>query len=425
MDLGLHPGIIFALAIGLFVLAHLVLRWPLPLAFIAVAAAAALLGDFGVPFRHLVEGGFGFINLVLALFAGAFFGHMMRASGAADRAAEAIVRAVGGRVLPVLALAALPLFVVGMFVGIAGVAVLSAGVFAVPALRRIGYDDVTIAAFIAVLATAGMIAPPMNVPAMLIADGVNMPWTNVSRALLALALPLAAAGLAWFAWLGPDRPAAGAAADGADGGFAACLRGLAPLAVIVAIWVAVRLFGTRDPASPLILVIGALVALPMLPHGKFYTVVMAAFTGTPLLLAAVLVTVGILVQIMTLTGVRGWLVVSAMALAPPWNYPSLLLGMPLLGGALTAMAVSDVIGVPAAFSFIGQDMIINVAALSAIASLAEFVPPTSISAALACYVVGGGTVGQVFRRAWPPMALLAVLALLMLVFARQLAGVLT
>jgi hypothetical protein len=78
-----------------------------------------------------------------------------------------------------------------------------------------------------------------------------------------------------------------------------------------------------------------------------------------------------------------------------------------------------------AFSFIGQDMILNVAALSAIAAIAEFVPPTSIAAALACYVVGGGTVGQVFRRAWPPMALLAALALLMLVFARQLTGVLT
>ena len=152
---------------------------------------------------------------------------------------------------------------------------------------------------------------------------------------------------------------------------------------------------------------------------------MDAFTGTPLLLAAVLVSVGVLVQVMTLTGVRGWLVISAMSLTTPWNYPSLLFGIPLLGGALTAMAASDVLGVPAAFSFIGQDMILNVAALSAIASLAEFVPPTSISAALACYVVGGATVGQVFRRAWPPMAVLAALALLMLIFARQLAGVLT
>ena len=136
--------------------------------------------------------------------------------------------------------------------------------------------------------------------------------------------------------------------------------------------------------------IGGLSALPMLPKGELRKVVMATFTGTPLHLAAVLVTVGILVQIMTLTGVRGWLVISTMTLTAPWNYVSLALGMPLLGGALTSMSVSDVIGVPAAFSFIGQDMILNVVALSAVASLAEFVPPTAIAAALSCYVVGGG-----------------------------------
>src|SRR5437667_8985394 len=196
MELGLAPGAIFALAIMVFLVLHVALRWPLPLAFLVVAVVAALLGDFGIPFRHLVEGGFGFINLVLALFAGAFFGHMMRASGGAEAAAAGLVGAVGGRILPVLVLAGAPLFVVGMFVGLAGVAVLSAGVFAVPALRRVGFEDATIAAFIAVIATAGMIAPPVNVPAMLISDGVNMPWTNVSRALLALALPLALAALA-------------------------------------------------------------------------------------------------------------------------------------------------------------------------------------------------------------------------------------
>ena len=443
MELGLHPGIIFALAIGLFLGLHLLLRWPLPPTFIAVAIAAALLGDFGIPFRHLVEGAFGFMNLVLALFAGAFFGQMMRKSGAADAAATGIVRAGGSRVLPVLALAGLPVFAVGMFVGIAGVAVLSAGVFAVPALRRIGYGDATIAAFIAVMATAGMIAPPMNVPAQLIADGVNMPWTNIARPLLALSLPLAAAALAWFAWCGRKMPLGAPASrpplpsmrqeragrprsQGGDDSLLAGLRGFAPLALILAIWIAVRISdAVVDPASPLILVIGGLVALPLLPRKEFRAVIMDAFTGTPLQLAAVLTSVGVLVQIMTLTGVRGWLVTGAMSLQAPWSYPSILVGMPLLGGALTAMAASDVLGVPAAFSFIGQDMILNVAALSAIASLAEFVPPTSIAAALACYVVGGGTVGEVLRRAWPPMAVLAALATLMLVFAKELGGILT
>jgi TRAP-type C4-dicarboxylate transport system permease large subunit len=424
MEFGLQPGTILAIAIALFLASHFLLRAPLPLSFIIVAAVTALIGDFGIPFRHLAEGGFGFINLVLALFAGSFFGHMMRGSGAADAAAAGIVRLSGGRRLLLLTLAALPLFVVGMFVGLSGVAVLAAGVVAVPALRQSGFDDATMAAFIAVMATAGMIAPPMNVPAMLIADGVNMPWTNTSRALLALALPLATAALVWFTVCqGPTKPRN----TPVQSSIAACLRGFAPLLLIVVIWIAVRLFPTVliDPASPLILVIGGLAALPMLPKGELRKVVMATFTGTPLLLAAVLVTVGILVQIMTLTGVRGWLVISTMSLTVPWNYVSLALGMPLLGGALTAMSVSDVIGVPAAFSFIGQDMIINVAALSAIASLAEFVPPTAIAAALSCYVVGGGSIGQVIRRAWPPMAVLLVVALLMLVFARQLTGILT
>src|SRR3954462_3832502 len=97
MEWGLHPGIIFGLALAVFLVLHLGVRWPLPLSFLVVAVVAALLGDFGIPFRHLVEGGFGFINLVLALFAGSFFGQMMRASGAADAAASGIVRAAGGR----------------------------------------------------------------------------------------------------------------------------------------------------------------------------------------------------------------------------------------------------------------------------------------------------------------------------------------
>src|SRR5258708_18880025 len=108
MELGLHPGIVFALAIGLFLGLHLLLRWPLPLTFIAVAVAAALLGDFGIAFRHLVEGAFGFMNLILALFAGAFFGQMMRKSGAADAAAAGIVRAAGGRARAALRLGGLP-----------------------------------------------------------------------------------------------------------------------------------------------------------------------------------------------------------------------------------------------------------------------------------------------------------------------------
>jgi hypothetical protein len=429
--IALDPGILFALAVVLFIVLHPWLKWPLPVAFLVVAAVSLVLGGYLLPlqeaFRQYVEGGFGFINLVLVLFAGAFFGHMMRFSGAADAVAAGIVRAASGNVVAVLVLVSLPIYVVGMFVGLAGVGVLAAGVFAVPALRRIGYDDPTIAAFIAVLAVSGMIAPPTNVPAMLLADGVNMPWTGVAPALLALSIPLAVAAVVWFAWVwGPTGTPA--AVDSDDKSWSPFVRGMIPLAVVVILWVGVRALGeiVIDPVSPLILVIGGLVAVPLLPKvSEFRSVVLQTFTGTPLFLAAVLVSVGILVQIMTLTGVRGWLVISIMSLESPWNYPSLLIGLPLIGGALTSIAVSDVVGVPAAFSFIGQNMILNVAALSSIAMMAEFVPPTSVSAALSCYIVGGtSTVGKVFRRAWPPMAFLVLLSLLMLLFAPRLAGIL-
>jgi hypothetical protein len=426
MDFGfaLHPGIIFVVAVILFIVLHGVIRWPMALAFLVVAVVSAILGGFGIPFRHLVEGGFGFINLIMALFAGAFFGHMMRLSGAADAAAAGIVQWTGGRSLLVLAAVAIPIFVVGMFVGLSGVAVLSAGVFAVPALRRIGYDDPTIAGFMAVIATAGMIAPPTNIPAMLLADGVNMPWTGVEKSLLVLSVPTALVALAWFTWWGPTQPPAVGLEDKAKVTRAA-LVGWIPMLVIAAIWVVTRTWGEIfiDPVSPLILVIGAACALPMLPKWKaVQQAVVNTFTGTPLLLAAVLVTVGVVIQIATLTGVRGWLVITVMSLPYPLNLPSLVIGMPLLGGALTTMEASNIVGVPAAFSFIRQDMIINVTALSSIASLSEFVAPTAIAAVLSCYVVGAGTIRAVVRRAWVPMLVLTAIALFMLTNAQWLAA---
>ena len=60
----------------------------------------------------------------------------------------------------------------------------------------------------AVIGVMGMIAPPTNVPAMLAADGVNMPWTGVEKALLVLSLPPALVAVGWFTWWGATQPPA-------------------------------------------------------------------------------------------------------------------------------------------------------------------------------------------------------------------------
>jgi hypothetical protein len=127
---------------------------------------------------------------------------------------------------------------------------------------------------------------------------------------------------------------------------------------------------------------------------------------------------------MTLTGMRGWLVMQTMASDAPWLH-LLVVSMPILGGIFTSAGTANILGVPFAFAFIHQDMIINVSALSSIAAISEFMPPTAIGAALAGYVVGEGRLLAIIRAAWPPVALLFVISMLLLIFARQLAPWLT
>lgn len=265
-----------------------------------------------------------------------------------------------------------------------------------------------------------MIAPPLNTPAMTIADGVNMPYASFSLPLLVLSVPpaLLAVLLTAMATTGqtpPEpEPAAGAA-----------LVGLISLTLIMGFWFLLRLFPMHipDPVVPLVLVVGGLVGLVGQERRHVTAALASAFSGTPLMLAAVLVAVGVVVQIMTLTGIRGLLVINTMSFPGEFAYLALFL-MPLIGGVLTAAGTANVLGVPFAFAFIHQDMIVNVSAISSIAALSEFVPPTAIAAALASYIVGDARLLRVLKFSLVPAALIAVIAILMLVFADSLTGVL-
>jgi TRAP-type C4-dicarboxylate transport system permease large subunit len=416
LDMMLHVGWIFAAMVLCFALLQYAARWPLPLNLIVVSVAAALLAGFGIPFRHLVEGGFGYLNLILALFAGAFFGQAMRRSGATERLAE-LVAARERRFLPLL-LAGFLLFVAGMVTGIAGVAVLAVGAFAAPLLRVAGLSPTLAAAYIALFGTIGMVAPPLNVPAMIMADGVNMPFAGFAGSLWALSLPTAVFAFATFAGrTSAAAPDAAGRADGATGVF-----GILVLLATIGFWGLLRYWPglMRDPSIPLVLAVGGLLVMLTAPRTGWREVFGSVFSGTPLLLAAVLVTVGVLVQIMALTGIRGWLVIQTMSFESPWNYLALI-GIPVLGSVLTAMGAANSLGVPFAFAFIHQDMIVNISALSAIAVLSEFCPPTAIATALSAYVVGEQRLWPIIRASLPTLAVLTALSVVMLIFAPALA----
>ena len=418
----MSPPLLLALCVVVFLLA--MLRMPFPLALAAAAIVSGIAGTLEFPFRHLVEGGFGYLNLIIALFAGAWFGQVARQAGLADGFAQGLLRLTRAR--PVLNLGALAvlLYAAGMFTGLAGVAVLTVGAFAAPVLRRLGLAPHDAAGFIALLATCGMIAPPVNLPAMMIADGVNMPFLNFDRSLYLISVPVALFTVALYARRCAAPGDGGQRDPGGDPRVHSAWLGAAPLALVLGFWLVLRLLPDRvyDPGVPAVLGVTALLMLPLLGTRTARISISAACSGTPLYLAAALIAVGMLVQIMTLTGMRGWLVIQTMASDAPWL---LLLTLPIAGGVLTSAGAANVLGVPFAFAFIHQDMIINVSALSSIAAISEFMPPTAIGAALAGYVAGEANLLRIARSALPSLALLFALGMALIVFAKPLARFLT
>ena len=69
-----------------------VLRWSFPLALAAAAIVSGVAGTLEFPFRHFVEGSFGYLNLMLALFAGAWLGQAARQAGLAEGFSQGLLR---------------------------------------------------------------------------------------------------------------------------------------------------------------------------------------------------------------------------------------------------------------------------------------------------------------------------------------------
>ena len=139
------------------------------------------------------------------------------------------------------------------------------GAFAAPLLQRAGLTPPIAAAYIALMGTLGMIAPPLNVPAMVMADGVNMPYAGFAPSLWTLSLPTALFVFATFtrrAGAAPASPASEPQREDAAP-FQVRARWLVRAAILAVIvfWAIVRYWPDLvfDPSIPLVLVVASLV----------------------------------------------------------------------------------------------------------------------------------------------------------------------
>ena len=243
---------------------------------------------------------------------------------------------------------------------------------------------------LAVGAIMGMAAPPVNIPAMLIAGGVDMPYIGFEGPLAFMTFPCAIftvlfVGLRYCRHLDYDKIKEGLNLEvGKQYG----LKLYIPILVVIVLMVGSRALPNVFPSlgMPLIFFIGSVVGLFT---GKKFNAIQAVSeaveTTVPVL--GKLMGVGMFIQVMTLTGVRGYIVVSCFGFGLIVLYAAVCLVMPAFG-AVSSYGAASVLGVPFLLALLDTgDQIVIAAALSFICSMGDLMPPTALAGNYAAQIV--------------------------------------
>lgn len=413
---------IFILMVGIFAAGCFALRWPVSVSMLLAATAGALAGGIADPIRHLVEGTFGYVDTILTIATAMMFMTGFRDSGALEALSAAVIRRFHKAPAILMILLTFVIMVPGMITGSSTASVLTSGAVVAPMFAAMGMSAVDAGALISIAAILGMIAPPVNIPAMIIGGGIDMPYVGFEVPLILLTFPLAIAAALWFGWRTvrrSDRTGMVSALDFSTLNQYGALRLFSPLVLVFVLMILdkalPRLFNL---GMPLIFMLGAV--LTWLTGRRFnilHSAKKAMEDALPVL--GILVGVGMFIQIMTATGVRGFIVVNALSVPPAMLYLMIAVSIPLFG-AISAFGASSVLGVPFMLALLGRDQIITAASLSLIAALGDFMPPTALAAIFAAKVVGIEKYSTILKKLIIPGLIIVVYAILFILFSKQI-----
>ncbi|MFC2166593.1 TRAP transporter large permease subunit [Acidobacteriota bacterium] len=409
-------ALIFLAMVAIFALLAMVLKLPIGVSLIFSALAGAILGGEGLALRHLVEGSFGYFDTILIIVCAMIFMKVLQASGILDTITSLLLKTFYKRkvtlLLSVMAIIMFP----GMITGSSTCAVLSSGALVAPVLMKLGLPRTKTAALIAMGGILGMLAPPVNILVMIMGGGVDMPYVGLTIPLLIIVVPLAIIISLWLGYrdiqildqkhIKTILPQSYAKNYG--------FRHFLPL-IFVFVLMAIQSLPLQripDIGIPAIFLLGSLVGLFCGRSFNFFKVTQDAIQeAMPIL--CILAGVGMFIQIMTLTGGRGWIIVSFLSLPPVYLYLGMAVSMPLFG-AVSAYGSASILGVPFILALISKNAIFTSAALSAIAGLGDLMPPTALAGIFAAQVVEEDNYFKVLRFCIVPAFFLLAMGLGML-----------
>lgn len=413
--------VLFLVMVGVFAAGCFAAKLPVSLSMLLAACAGLLASGNGLPIRHLVEGTFGYVDTILVIATAIIFLRTVQESGALEALNAVILRRFHR--IPVLLLPLLMLVAMfpGMITGSSSASVLTAGAVVAPVLVILGLPTVQAGAFIAMAGILGMIAPPVNIPAMIIGGGIDMPYVGFEIPLALLTFPLAVLFSLWFGL--PHVKVVEwevlAAKLDLETYKKYGPRLFLPILVVAILMVLGKVLpNVFGMGLPVVFLIGAALGLVVGKRFKLLPAAKAAVNDA-LPVLGILAGVGMFIQVMTLTGVRGFVVLSALSVPPALLFAAIAVSIPLFG-AVSAFGASSVLGVPFLLALLGRDQIITAAALSLIASLGDFMPPTALSAIFAAQVVGEPKYSRVLVKLIVPSLVIIGWALAFIVFSKQI-----
>ena len=418
-------GLMFLLLMAVvLVVLVVVAKWPVSLSLAATSVLILLLaGDGGLHVDKLVEGMFGYLDVGLVLIAAMVFMKIIEANGLLAELTRAIIVAFGRSPLQLLIALTVVIMFPGMITGSCTASVLGTGAIVAPILVELGLPLIVAGAFISSAAVYGMIAPPVNVLVMTIGGGIDLPYIGFELPLLLSSLPLAIFTSLFLGYRHVQRDKLvlvieRSRAEGGAGSFALYL----PLIVVFILMVGPKAFPTwfPDPRLPLTFLIGAVLALMT---GKRVNPLSCAREGVREILPVIgiLFGVGMLIEVMTLTGIRGSVVIGALSLPSTLMLAGVALILPIFGG-VSVYGGASVLGVPFALAMLGQNQIIVLTALSLIGAMGSYMPPVALTPVVTAKLIGVNDYGEIAKLCFWPAVAAVLVGLLMIVFAHPIAA---
>ncbi len=375
-------------------------------------------------FEHVVNGMFGYLDVSLVLITAMIFMKVIEENGLLQSLTRDLIIRFGRSPLTLLIVITLLIMFPGAITGSCSASVLSTGILLAPVLMQLNMPRHIAGAIITMASVYGMIAPPVNIIVMIIGAGMDVPYIGFNSVLLMITLPLAIIttlylGYGYAKTANLETIVENYKKEKTESGILLYL----PLLVMLVLMVGPKAFPEAIPDPGLPLTFCVVTVLACFSGKKFSLPTVAKAGITEILpIVSLLIGVGMLIEVMTLIGLRGYIVVNMLSIPSYLMLLGMAVFLPAFGG-ISVFGSASVLGVPFALALLGSNQIITISALSLITGMGSFTPPVALTPVVTAQIIGESNYMNIIRPCLAPVIAAIIIGLLIIQFAEPIAKI--